>query len=64
MGTTRFGADPTRAVCDPWGAVYDRVGLSVADASLFPGPVAVNPMLTIQALATRIAWHTADSWPT
>jgi choline dehydrogenase-like flavoprotein len=64
MGTTRLGSDPTRAVCDPWGAVHDRVGLSVADASLFPAPVGVNPMLTVQALATRVAWHIADGWPT
>jgi choline dehydrogenase-like flavoprotein len=64
MGTARLGTDPTRAVCDPWGAIYDRSGLSVADASLFPTPIGVNPMLTVQALATRVAWHIADGWPT
>jgi choline dehydrogenase-like flavoprotein len=63
MGTARLGADPTHAVCDPWGAVYDRVGVSVADASLFPTPIGVNPMLTVQALATRVSWHIADGWP-
>jgi choline dehydrogenase-like flavoprotein len=55
MGTTRIGTDPVWAVCDPYGAVHDTAGLWVADASLFPAPVGVNPMLTIMALATRAA---------
>ncbi len=62
MGTTRMGADPQWAVCDPYGAVHDTKGLSVADASLFPGPVGVNPMLTIMALATRTAGRIIDTW--
>jgi choline dehydrogenase-like flavoprotein len=32
--------------------VYE--GLYVMDASIFPGPVAVNPTLTIVAMALRI----------
>ena len=32
-------------------------GLFVADASLIPGPIGVNPMETILALATRNAQH-------
>ncbi|MCU1457862.1 MAG: Oxidoreductase, partial [Actinomycetia bacterium] len=62
MGTTRIGTDPLWAVCDPYGAVYDTVGLSVADAGLFPAPVGVNPMLTIMALATRAAGRIIDTW--
>lgn len=57
MGTCAMGGDPTRHVCDPWGKVYNTEGLSVADASLFPGPVGVNPMETIMTLATRVALH-------
>ena len=30
-------------------------GLIVADASLFPGPVGINPMETVMALAKRNA---------
>lgn len=62
MGTARMGTDPTGAVCDPFGEVFDTAGLSVTDASLFPGPVGVNPMLTIMALATRAAGRIVDRW--
>jgi choline dehydrogenase-like flavoprotein len=62
MGTARIGTDPLWAVCDPYGSVYDTAGLSVADASLFPAPVGVNPMLTIMALATRAAGRLIDAW--
>jgi choline dehydrogenase-like flavoprotein len=60
MGTARLGRDPATSVCDPWGAVHDRAGLSVADASLFPTPIGVNPMLTVQALSTRVATRVAE----
>jgi choline dehydrogenase-like flavoprotein len=55
MGTARMGGDRARHVCDPYGKVYDAEGLYVADASLFPSPIGVNPMETIMALATRNA---------
>jgi choline dehydrogenase-like flavoprotein len=55
MGTAAMGADPARHPCDPFGAVRGAGGLFVADASLFPSPVGVNPMETIMALATRNA---------
>lgn len=63
MGTAGMGADPLRSVCSGAGAVHDTAGLYVADASLFPGPVGVNPMLTIMALATRVAGGIMDGWP-
>lgn len=60
MGTAAMGGDPTRHVCDPYGRVWDTVGLSVLDASLFPSPVGVNPMETIMTLSSRgaagVAW--------
>lgn len=55
MGTAAMGGDRSRAVTDSFGRVYDADGLIVADASLFPSPVGVNPMETIMALATRNA---------
>jgi choline dehydrogenase-like flavoprotein len=62
MGTVRIGADRRDHPCDPWGRVRasDRSdgvirGLYVGDGSLFPTGLGVNPMITIMALATRVA---------
>jgi choline dehydrogenase-like flavoprotein len=62
MGTARMGADPRGHPCDPWGRVRrdggaDRVvrGLYVADGSLFPTGLGVNPMITIMVLARRVS---------
>lgn len=62
MGTARMGAAPRDHVCDPGGRVRvgprdDTVigGLYVADGSLFPTGLGVNPMLTVMALARRVA---------
>jgi choline dehydrogenase-like flavoprotein len=62
MGTAAMGVDASRSVCDAFGAVHDTAGLFVADASLFPGPVGINPQLTIMALATRAAARIIDTW--
>ncbi len=61
MGTAAMGSDPARAVTDGHGLVHDTAGLMVADASLFPTPIGVNPMETIMALATRAAAHVLDN---
>jgi choline dehydrogenase-like flavoprotein len=55
MGTARMSDNPARGVVDSFGAFHGIRGLFVADASLFPGPVGVNPMETILALVTRNA---------
>lgn len=55
MGTARLGADPRRGVCDTDGAVHGVERLHVADASLFPDAVGVNPMMTVIAVAQQIA---------
>ena len=61
MGTARMGHDRSQAVTDAFGTVYDADRLIVADASLFPTPIGVNPMETIMALATRAAAHVIDN---
>lgn len=61
MGTARMGADRSAAVTDEFGMVYDADRLMVADASLFPTPIGVNPMETIMALATRNAGFVIDN---
>jgi choline dehydrogenase-like flavoprotein len=55
MGTARMNEDPRRGVTDSHGAFHGRPGLFVADASLFPGPIGINPMETVIALAMRNA---------
>ena len=55
MGTAAMGADPRTSVVDPTGAVWGFENLLVADASLFPQASGVNPMLTIMAMAGRVA---------
>ena len=62
MGSVRMGADPRTHPCDPWGRVRvtgrgDAVvrGLYVGDGSLFPTGLGVNPMITVMALAKRVA---------
>jgi choline dehydrogenase-like flavoprotein len=55
MGTGQMGRNPERSVTDSWGAVRGVHGLHVADASLFPTCLGVNPQVSIMAFATRIA---------
>ena len=55
MGTCRLGAAPATSVADPYGQVHGIKGLFVADASGFPSASGVNPMLTVMALAYRVA---------
>jgi choline dehydrogenase-like flavoprotein len=55
MGTARMDADPRRGVSGTDGAVHGVDGLQVADGSLLPSSLGVNPMLTIIAVASRVA---------
>jgi choline dehydrogenase-like flavoprotein len=61
MGTARIAADPREGACAPDGSVNGTRDLYVADASLFPTSVGVNPMMTVIAFAKRIARGIADS---
>jgi len=55
MGTCRMGSRPGASVVNLDGELWDLPGCYVADASLFPTAVGVNPQVTIMALATRVA---------
>ena len=60
MGSVRMGGDSRGHPCDPGGRVRGQdgtaiPGLYVADGSLFPTGIGVNPMITILALAGRVA---------
>ena len=54
-GTARMGDDPSTSVTDPFGRVHGHPGLWVCDASLHVTNGGVNPVLTVFALAFRVA---------
>ncbi|MEK6326272.1 MAG: GMC family oxidoreductase [Actinomycetota bacterium] len=60
MGTARMDADPGAGVVATDGAVRGAEGLYVADGSLLPSSIGVNPMMTIIAMASRVARQLAD----
>ncbi|KAK4422437.1 Long-chain-alcohol oxidase FAO4A [Sesamum alatum] len=51
MGSCRMGVDPKGSVVSPTGETWEVEGLFVADSSVFPTALGVNPMVTIQAIA-------------
>jgi choline dehydrogenase-like flavoprotein len=61
MGTARIAADPREGACAPDGSLHGTAGLYVADASLFPTALGVNPMLTIIAFAKQVAREVAGA---
>ena len=61
MGTAKMGTDRTTSVTDSFGFMHDFDRLLIADASVFPTPIRVNPMETIMTLATRAAGHVIDN---
>jgi choline dehydrogenase-like flavoprotein len=63
LGTCRMGADPAQSPVDPEGRLRGCEGLFVADGSIVPSSLGVNPQITIMALATRIAYGIAGKPP-
>ncbi|MGH7560803.1 MAG: GMC family oxidoreductase N-terminal domain-containing protein [Gemmatimonadales bacterium] len=55
MGGCGMGRTSADSVTDAWGRVHGHPWLRVADASLFPDALQINPYLTIMALADRVA---------
>ena len=60
-GTCRLGTDPKTSGADPSGERHGVRGLYVADGSLLPTGLGVNPQLTIMGLATAIAQRMVES---
>jgi choline dehydrogenase-like flavoprotein len=56
-GTARMGRDPKTSVVDPFCRAHDHSNLFITDASVLPTSAAVNPALTVAALAIRAARH-------
>src|SRR5262249_1504547 len=64
LGGCRMAKDSSEGVVDEFGRVFDTTkagerpfyeGLYVADASIIPTALGVNPSLTISALSLRVA---------
>ena len=55
MGGCAMGTGAADSVCDAWGRVHGAPWLRVADASLFPDSLEINPYVTVMALADRVA---------
>lgn len=56
-GTVRFGTDPKTSALDTMCRAHDVKNLYVVDGSFFPSSSAVNPGLTIMAMALRVGDH-------
>jgi choline dehydrogenase-like flavoprotein len=55
MGGCGMGSDASDSVTDAWGRVHGMPWLRIADSSLFPDALEINPYLTVMALADRTA---------
>lgn len=55
MGGCGMGRSPRDSVTDSWGRVHGVPWLRVADSSLFPDSLEINPYVTVMALADRTA---------
>jgi choline dehydrogenase-like flavoprotein len=55
LGTCRMGADPDQSVVNGYGEMHYVKNLFIADGSIFPSPLSVNPQETIMAFANRTA---------
>jgi long-chain-alcohol oxidase len=55
MGTAHMGSSRETAVCDPGGEAWDARNLFVVDGAVLPTALGVNPMITIEAAAHKIA---------
>ncbi len=55
MSTCRMGNDPATSVIRPDGRAHALEGLYLADSSIFPTSLGVNPSLTTMAVATVLA---------
>jgi choline dehydrogenase-like flavoprotein len=57
MGTARMHEDPKQGVVDANCKVHGLANLFVAGAAVYPTGGAVNPTLTLVALALRLSDH-------
>ncbi len=63
QGGCGMGSGPRDSVTDSYGRVHGLPWLFVADASLFPNSLEINPYVTIMALADRVAQRIREEVP-
>ncbi|MCL2778684.1 MAG: GMC family oxidoreductase N-terminal domain-containing protein [Polyangiaceae bacterium] len=61
LGTCRMGKDPRNSVVGLDHQTHDVRRLYIADGSTVPGPLGVNPQLTIMSMAVRAADRIHDA---
>lgn len=62
LGSCRLGTSAATSATDTDGRLWDAERVYVADGSVLPTSLGVNPQLTIMAMATRIAQKLRDRW--
>ncbi len=60
LGSAQMASSPDRGATDGNGKVWDTEQLYVADGSILPTSLGVNPQLAIMAIATRVATRMRD----
>ncbi|MGQ9843654.1 MAG: GMC family oxidoreductase [Spirochaetota bacterium] len=59
LGTCRMSGDSSMGVVNSFGKCFDTDNIYIADGSVIPTSLGVNPQITIMAIATHIAQHIA-----
>ncbi|CAN8231359.1 unnamed protein product [Cochlearia groenlandica] len=60
MGSCRMGTTPKNSAVKPTRETWEVEGLFVADTSVFPTALGINPMVTVQSIAYCIGLHIND----
>ncbi|KAK4511725.1 GTPase activating protein [Mucor velutinosus] len=55
LGSCRMGTSPKLSVVQPTGETWECKHIYIADGSVFPTAVGVNPMVTIEAIALHVS---------
>lgn len=61
MGTCRMGRDSRDCVVDPEGRVWGTDRVWVADSSIFPTSLGVNPQVTVYAMGLTVGRQVAEA---